>query len=540
MRNSSKIDIEANPFFALNIFKPQNRSLLFCFLFFFTVAVCGYLSVIILSVPYRDDWYRYLLNSHVGGFEALRNGTALIEYLFYLSDTVTDASPFTQVLSCATLAYIACIFLLTFKVNLKNKWEILCFTPIVINPYLLEVMLYRFDNFFIILSLLIVSLSVYLSNMNKKDHFITQSLLLFLSLFVYQVAISIYFTVFIYQFIKNIRSNVGFVETARKMKYWLYSLISVCIGYMPFLRFLDYHKTESGEVLALPYNSENISVILHNIYSYFQTFYNDWSLNVIGLIMAIMFFVFILNTVIKTIQTTKSIYATLFILLLLFIFLISPSGLYIGLKAFKEQKLLSPRLLCGIGVFIAIVNYEVYLLFCNTKITKILTKIILCLITTWTLMFFNTATNILRENFKIRDLIEYDITKDIFEVSNQYPQITHFSIIGKFKTPSCKTFFELYPIMNRIFSDELNIFTYHRLGFINDKLEESLTRDETIFFYEPKHFSKKLIKRHMMYDLYILNDYILQIALKKAENPIKERYTIMKIFKKSENNKKLK
>ena len=531
MRNFSKIDTKANPFFALNIFEPRNKSLLFCFLFFFTVAVCGYLSVIILSVPYRDDWYRYLWNSHVGGFEALRNGTALVEYLFYLSDIVTDAAPFTQVLPCATLAYIACIFLVTFKINPKNKWEILCFTPIVINPYLLEVMLYRFDSFFMTLSLLIVSLSVYLSNMNKRDHFITQSLLLLLSLFVYQAAISVYFTVFIYQFIKNIRSNVGFVETARKMKYWLYSLISVCIGYMPFLQFLDYNKTESGEVLALPYNSENISVILHNIYSYFQTFYNDWSLNVIGLIMAIMFFVFILNTIIKTIQTTKSIYATLFILLLLFIFVISPSGLYIGLKAFKEQKLLSPRLLYGIGVFIAIVNYEVYLLFCNTKITKVLTKIILCLTTTWTLMFFNTATNILRENFKIRNLMEYDIAKDIFEASNQYPQITYFGIVGEFKAPSCKNFFKLYPIMNRIFSDELDIFACYRLGFVYPKLEKKLMSDGYIFFREPECVSKKLIKTHLMYDLYMLDNHILQVVLKNADNTKEKDHFVMKICK---------
>ena len=168
--NNRTLSSGENFFAEINIFNPTNRSLLFAFFLFFAVAICGYLSVMILSVPYRDDWYRYFWNSHVGGSEALRSGTALVEFLFYLSDIVTDAAPFTNILSCAVLAYMACIFLKMLKVGIKDKWKIICVVPIVVNPFLLEVMLFRFDNFFITLSLLIVTIAAYLSIKNDKIH----------------------------------------------------------------------------------------------------------------------------------------------------------------------------------------------------------------------------------------------------------------------------------------------------------------------------------------------------------------------------------
>ena len=349
--NNQTFSSEKNPFTEINIFKSENSQLRQCFFLFFAVAICGYLSVMILSVPYRDDWYRYFWNSHVGGSEALRSGTALIEYLFYLSNVNTDAAPFTQILSCTVLAYMACIFLRILKTDIRNKWEMLCLIPIVVNPFLLEIMLYRFDNFFITSSLLMVSVSAYLSLLNRKDCFIIQTLLLFLSLFVYQVAISVYLTIFMYEFMKKVRSRKKFVEIVQKMKYWFYSLIASALGYVPMLQRLDYCKSEDGSVLALPYNFENIQVVVNNIGGYFYTMYNDWSHSIIGLIMLIMIGIFTVNSLIETVKTTKSVKSVLLVSFCIFVLMICPSGLYACLKAFREAELVTPRLLCGAGAF---------------------------------------------------------------------------------------------------------------------------------------------------------------------------------------------
>ncbi len=509
---------EKNPFTEINIFNSTNGQLRLCFFYFLAIAICGYLAVMILSVPYRDDWYRYFWNSHVGGSEALRSGTALIEYCFYLSNVITDVAPFTQILSCIVLAYMACIFLKMLKIDTKNPWAVICFSPIVVNPYLLEIMLFRFDNLFITLSLLIVTISAYLSAQNKKTHFVIQSLLLFFSLFVYQVAISVYFTVLAYEFTKRIRSGKKFIATIQQMKYWFYTLAIAALGYAPFLKYLNYCKSEDGGVLALPYNFENIQIITNNVCKYFYTLYNDWSHSIIGLILLIMICIFVIKNLVETIKSTKSVQSILLIFLSLLILTLCPSGLYACLRAFKENELVHPRLICGIGVFISIISYEVYLLLSRYKITAVITKTVLCLITLWSLMFLNSAANITRENFRVRNLIEYDIAKDIFEMSEIYPEVNHFGIVGEVTTQASNNFFSLYPIMNRIFLEKFNIFTYYRLGFMHDGLKNQLAKEGSVFFNEPKYRSKKLIKKRMMYDLYILDNRIFHIVLKKDKN----------------------
>jgi len=529
--NNKNFSSEKNPFTEINIFKPENRQLYRCFLFFLAIAICGYLSVMILSVPYRDDWYRYFWNSHVGGSEALRGGTALIEYLFYLSNITTDAAPFSQILSCMVLAYLACIILRILKVDIENKWKIICFAPIVVNPYLLEIMLFRFDNFFMALSLLIVSIAAYISSLNRKDCFIVQTLLLFLSLFVYQVAISIYLTIFMYEFMKKIRSGNGFFSVIHRMKYWFYTLVTTALGYAPLLRYLTYYKAKDGSVLALPYNLENTKAIINNIFGYFNTLHNDWSHSTIGLIFLIMICIFIITSLIETAKTTKSGKSMLLVFFCIFVLTICPSGLYICLK-YKETASVPPRLLCGAGVFIAIVHYEVYLLLKKTKVTDLIIKTTLCLTVIWNLMFINSAVNIMRENFKARSLLEYDIAKDVFEISKTYSEISHFGIIGEIKTQTNKNFFKLYPITNRFITENFRMLAYYRLGLSHHELSKRLIKDKDVFFYEPKYRSKKLIKKHMMYNMYILDNRILQIVLRKDKNYEKSSRFIMKIGRK--------
>lgn len=147
-------------------------------------------------------------------------------------------------------------------------------------------------------------------------------------------------------------------------------------------------------------------------------------------------------------------------------------------------------------------------------------------------MFLNSAVNIIRENFRIRNLVEYDIAKDIFEISYTYPKVNHLDIVGEVMTPASKNFFKLYPVTDRIFSENLDIrhqlLKYYRLGFMHNKLEKTLIKSETIFFKEPKYSSKNLIKTRLLYDLYILDEHILQIILKNDKNLEKIPRFIMK------------
>ncbi len=152
----------------INLFHKENTQLRKCFFFFFVIAVCGYLSLIVSFCPYSDDYCRHVANFHVGAMNGQRYVTFVLELIMYLSNIITDAAPFTHIMSCGFLAYSAIICLRMFKVNLDNKLEIFCFVPIVINPFLFESMMYRFDNPFMTLALLLVVLSAYFSSLYQK------------------------------------------------------------------------------------------------------------------------------------------------------------------------------------------------------------------------------------------------------------------------------------------------------------------------------------------------------------------------------------
>ena len=158
----------------ISLINKSNKQFRNCFLFFFFIAICAYLSLITSHWHFRDDFYRFIDNSSIGQSEANRAVPYILEFFIYVSGIVTDATPLTQCISCALLAYTAAIALRIFKVNLESKFEIGCFIPIIVNPYMITLMILRFDNPFIMLSLLFVMLSAYLSSLNDRKYLLFQ------------------------------------------------------------------------------------------------------------------------------------------------------------------------------------------------------------------------------------------------------------------------------------------------------------------------------------------------------------------------------
>ena len=118
--------MEFNVLREINIFHKNNRQLQNCFLFFFFIAILGYASVITSMCPYNDDYCRYFANTPVGIGYSARHATFFLECLMYFSRVVTDAAPFTQILSCAFLAYIVVILIKILAIDIKDKYALLC------------------------------------------------------------------------------------------------------------------------------------------------------------------------------------------------------------------------------------------------------------------------------------------------------------------------------------------------------------------------------------------------------------------------------
>lgn len=501
----------------INIAIKDNRQLRNCFLFFFVVAVCGYISLMVSFCPYSDDAHRYVTNLSVGELSSLRSSTFIIELLAYLSDVVTDVAPFSHLLSCLFLAYSAAICLKTFDINLSDKWEVLCFAPVIINPYMLEVMMYRFDNSFITMSFVLSTTSVYLSSSNNKRWLFAQVALLFLCLFTYQPALSVYLIAFAYLFMNELSLGRKLIPTISKMRYWIMTLTITAICYAPFTFFLNYSKTKGETLFVIPASIENVQIITDNIQQYFSKLYVDWSVNAAGQLFFFMFVVFFLNIMFRTVTKTKSITSILMVTACTFVFALCPMGacLFLRTLIYKGNEAIV-RIMYSVGLLISLVLFSNYSLFKKYKGANIFYNFLMSIFIVWNMVFLNSASNIIHYFRELQQHVFYDISKDIFEITNKDKNIKKICVTGTIETQAMSNFFKLYPIMSRIIPEQWNIPDYCRIALMNPQFSNQILSNAPICekYIESEYSKKKLIKSHMMYNVFSLDDFLLLVELK--------------------------
>lgn len=503
---------------AVNIFDDTNKKLRTWFFVYFIIAVCGYSALMVNGYPYNDDYCRYLVNVNVGTLSSGRYLTFVIESFTYLSNVITDAAPFTQVLSCAFLSYAAVICLKIFKINLDNKLQVLCFVPMVVNPYLLEIMLFRFDNPFSTFALLLVVTAAYLSSLNNRKFLIIQSVMFFLSFFMYQAASSAYFIVCAYIFLNKIRDGKTLKQIISEMKHWLYSILIAACCYIPITYSLSYSVARNGEPIVLPKDWESIQIIIANANRYFSNLYVDWSDNAIGQIFFTLFIVFVVNMLTQTYVKTKSIASVSLSGLGIFVFSLCPLGACLLLRfiSFDGNECTPPRCLYSIGILISLVCYE------NCKIFEKIHKVrsffgflmsIFCL---WNLIFLNSAANIIKHFQTIRQAVLYDASKDIYNIINKNEKISEVCVIGSIKTECTSRFVNLYPIINRLLPEKWKTPYLCQIALMNPDFCEKMLKYIPIYkeFTESNYKDKVKIKETMHYDLYILDKKMLLIDLR--------------------------
>ncbi len=508
--------INSSMFSEINLFDNKNKSLLNCFLFFFIVAICGYLSIMISSCPHSDDYCRYLTNINVGTFVSNRVFTFLLETFTYLSTVITDIAPFSHVLSCVFLAYGTIICLRIFNVNLNSKLEISCFIPVVVNPYMLEIMMFRFDNPFSTLALLFCIVAAYISTKNKKNLLFTQTGIFFLSLFMYQPASSAYFILGTFKFLAEIRAGRSFVETISKMRYWFYTILISVVAYAPFTYFLNHSVLKDGSVVALPTNTENIEIIFKIICMYYSNLYADWSENIAGVLF---FFIFVASAL-HSLTKIKNFSTFCVYVLGILILTLCPLGACSVMKILvsSENRFIPPRCLYSIGILISGVLYGSWSLFkISEKAQKFFSFVVtsLCL---WNLVFLNSAGNLIHAYRILHQHVLYDVAKDVHEIRKNNPKLSGFCFSGSVQTYAMRNFMELYPIMDKIIPEKWYIPDMCQIAMIDYKFADSFMKYFPVdSFFEPNQYSEKnLVRSHMLYDIFILNNKVIQVNFKSA------------------------
>ena len=513
-------------FAEINLFNNENRELKKCFSFFFIVAICGYLAIMVSGYPHDDDYCRYLVNVNVGTFSSNRIFTFLLESFTYLSNTITDIAPFSHVLSCFFLSYGAVVCLKIFNIDLNNKLEVACFVPVAVNPYMLEIMLYRFDNPFSTLALLLCIIAAYVSTKNKKELLLTQTGLFLLSVFMYQPATSAYFILGIMKFLEELCEGRSFSQTISKMRYWLYTVLISIIVYIPFTYRITYPTTSDGSVVALPINIGNINIIAWNIVAYYKNLWTDWSGNNAGIILFATFIIYVLYSLTKLkIKKFTIICAYIFGV---FALTLCPLGASVILKTFFFQgnETIPPRILYSMGILISGAIYRTSSLFKISEKFYRFYGFVVAFFCLWNIIFMNSSGNIIR-NFRIlQRQVLYDVSKDIHEIRKQNKTLLKFfCCTGNLQTYAMNNFAELYPIIYKIIPEPWYMPTMCRIAMIDYNFAESFKKylSANKSFAPNKCSNKKLIKSRHLYDIFILDNEVIQVHFKSSRK-FEERF----------------
>lgn len=500
----------------IDLFDDQNKVLRNCFFFFLIIAICSYLAIMVSCCPHNDDWCRYLANMNVGTFSSSRYFTFLIENCVYLSTVITDAAPFSHILSCIFLAYSAVVCLKIFNINLNSKLEIACFIPIISNPYMFEIMLFRFDNPFSTLAFLFCIIAAYLSAKNNKKLLFVQTGIFFLSLFIYQPASSAYFVIGTYKFLQEIREGGSFFQTILKMKYWIYTLTISVIAYIPFTYLFYYCIETDGSMIAVPFNAENINIIFKNIEIYYSNLIEDWSGNMVGNLVFLLFIAFVLHSLTKIKNT-----CSLFIYLVgVCILTLCPFGMCVPLKAMPciKHGFIMPRCIFSIGILISIALYGASLLFKTSKKAYAFYGFIITCLCFWSIIFLNSAGNIINYLYTLQRHVLYDVSKDVHEIGKNNKNLSGFCFTGSLQTYAMNNFAGLYPVIYRIVPPKWHMNTICQLATINYKFADNLLKylgaDKS--FDQNKYKSKRLAKSASLYDIFIWDEKVIQVDLKSS------------------------
>ncbi len=239
----------------------QKRDLLF----FLTIAAFFVYPIIHSNIYYWDDFARV-----TDGFTDWENiGRPLATYVYRvlaisLNGKILDIAPLTQIASIFLLAITA--FIYNEYVKREFQYSMLFVASIlIINPFFLSNLSYRFDSFGMTLSLFLTTLA-FCQILENKICFFKSIVLLVAALSLYQPTIN-FFIGLISLEILFLEGKISFSKIVKRIYVRMSQyLISVVIYYFTINKFFNIHR---GRDVMIPFDSN----FLHQIFLNFKKFY---------------------------------------------------------------------------------------------------------------------------------------------------------------------------------------------------------------------------------------------------------------------------
>jgi hypothetical protein len=438
----------------------------------------------------------------------------------FLSHIVLDASPFTHIVSCGILAFTALICVRIFcKTQTPDKYCVILFVPIILNPYIVSDMIFIFDNIFMMSALLCTVLSAYISIGNDSRSIPLQVIFLLSGLMFYQAALSACFIIFLYILIDKISAGEKLSNLLKTAKNQLYTMVCTAILYLPIACGINYCKREKKifEGSSLP---EYLEFVQRKIFYYFENIYSDWKDTYVGAIVSLFIIGFIISFFVKTWKNRSNyrdcIVRGIFLTVLIFAFFLAPIGVtaLFNHAGSEGSENVPPRIIYTLGIVISAIMYDSSFFFKKIYFFRSVYKIFSLIFVVWNVVFATATGNLLKQQCKLQDDISRSMAEDLYDLQKDGNTISEIKFSNyKFAAPAILRAKQEYPVLERIlipqwgnpiFSDVLSKYNGHFFPHVCDIHTEN-----------PETKNAKKIVDRMWYTLRLLEDNTLVIEMKK-------------------------
>ncbi|ELV07695.1 Hypothetical protein F387_01499 [Wohlfahrtiimonas chitiniclastica SH04] len=450
------------------------------------IATMYIFPLLLANVYYTDDMARIISGGqwdHDGRFIA----SYLSRILSFNQIGITSLFPYSIIISSIVVTISGLILVNTLKTN-NEDYKIISYLPalfLLISPFYLENLAYRFDSMYMSLSILFSVLPFLF--LGKKKFFIISVASLFLVLGLYQSTIMLYIAAMLCIQTQHVANDQKI-----QWKLFIYSCIALISAVFLYKLALKGLSFDVGRSKLLPITFASLDIIKNRIYSYYGVF--------------------------KTL-----FWETKYILAILPILLLTVIGVFLSLNKTNFFKKIALYIVCIIGIALSIllpniiietmwltartfIVFPIVLFFCtifvNFYLKNIKNKLIhytvygaYIIILCYSFMLSSVFGTILKNNEDYHNYLAAQITPIILESSTSQSNIS-LTISGSGPlAPKSQFLYDKYPIMNMLAPNYLSqgwywglkaLSPYYNFSWPNNKEQLIQDRCDLQIIYKQK------------------------------------------------------
>lgn len=240
----------------------------------FTVAI-SLLSTIPVwtsKVYYRDDLYRVLDGNTTTWLTNGRPATWLLQSLISFNTTLSDISPLNLIAGILFLSTAAVLYTEKLRLPLAGYWTLIPPLFIILNPFLIQCMLYSYDSMTIMLSYAIALLASLTLMRSGLRQFIFDIALLVLVTSLYQSGLNVYIVSVALLIISGIHQQklTGMWLTGKIAALFFAVLIYKFLLSALLLPPMDPYSLKHNQLL--PFSLDSLPALIESIKGYYALF----------------------------------------------------------------------------------------------------------------------------------------------------------------------------------------------------------------------------------------------------------------------------